>query len=301
MFAVSDVQLENGFTRIANELMDAVIRYEFSKRQMKVALVVIRQTYGYQRKSDRIPIARIEELTGIDRSNASKALKELIAMGVVQRFPGREIGINKDHSQWGCGQNDHNKVVKTTTVCGQNNHTTCRPKVVKTTTKTGQNDHKNGSKQPPQKKKEKRKEPPVVPQARKRRGKQVTQQFIRSMDLPPSIPRELWLSWCDHRVEIGHPMGEQAARATIKQWGEIVEQGYDLESCVEDGLIGGWRKLFPKPENKKGGQPHGRSQDRCLVDQQLDNIQQGRAKRLEREAKGELTSGGALVLQFGAR
>lgn len=48
---MANPQIENGYTRIANELLEALLLANLSKRQLLVALAVIRQTYGFNRKT----------------------------------------------------------------------------------------------------------------------------------------------------------------------------------------------------------------------------------------------------------
>ncbi|OED41232.1 hypothetical protein AB833_10080 [Chromatiales bacterium (ex Bugula neritina AB1)] len=52
--SMANPQIVDGYTRIANELLDALIRSGLTKRELRVVLVVIRQTYGYNRSSDDI-------------------------------------------------------------------------------------------------------------------------------------------------------------------------------------------------------------------------------------------------------
>lgn len=47
---MADVQLENGYIRIATELIDEVIRRDFSKRQLAILHFIIRLSYGCHKK-----------------------------------------------------------------------------------------------------------------------------------------------------------------------------------------------------------------------------------------------------------
>lgn len=102
-------QTEDGFTRLANELLDAIIRFDFTKRQYAVLLSVVRKTYGYNKKADALSIYQISVMTGIDRADTSRAVAELHAMNVLTKAEtGRmahgqivpEISINKDYETW---------------------------------------------------------------------------------------------------------------------------------------------------------------------------------------------------------
>jgi phage replication O-like protein O len=102
-------QLENGYLRIANELLEQFIVYGFSSRQWAVLMAVARMTYGYNKKSDALSGWQISKITGIDRSHISKTLNELIKLNVINKHEeGRishgvfvnEISINKNYETW---------------------------------------------------------------------------------------------------------------------------------------------------------------------------------------------------------
>lgn len=102
-------QTEDGYTRLANELLDAIIRFDFTKRQYAVLLAVVRKTYGYNKKADALSIYQISVMTGIDRAHISKAVAELHTMNVLTKAEkGRlahgqivpEISINKNYKTW---------------------------------------------------------------------------------------------------------------------------------------------------------------------------------------------------------
>jgi len=130
--------LEKGYTRIANELFEAILKHPFSKRELNVVLSVIRKTYGYNgKKHDAVSAVQIASMTGIDRSHLSKTINDLIEKNVlVKKGKGRlshgkhikSIGINKRYKMWltvaktapviekDCSQNSHRSVAKTATL-----------------------------------------------------------------------------------------------------------------------------------------------------------------------------------------
>lgn len=96
-------QTENGFTRLADELLDALIRYPFTKRQYKVLLAVIRKTYGFQKREDDITAPQLAAITGLDRANVIRAINELVALNVIYKRAGQYgqmLKINKDYETW---------------------------------------------------------------------------------------------------------------------------------------------------------------------------------------------------------
>lgn len=107
---MANPQLENGYTRVANELLDALARTSIPGNIMQVVIVVIRKTYGYNKKKDQISISQFCEATGIqDRSNIRRALKLARRIGVVTADPRgvtddprtpATYSIAKDYNKW---------------------------------------------------------------------------------------------------------------------------------------------------------------------------------------------------------
>lgn len=90
---------EDGYTRIANELLEAVLSAELTARQLKIVMAVIRKTYGFNKKSDRITNTQIADITGIHHTHVCKAKNELLERKILITN-GREIGVNKVVSEW---------------------------------------------------------------------------------------------------------------------------------------------------------------------------------------------------------
>lgn len=110
-------QLEDGHTRIANELLDAIVSFDFSKRQYKVVLFVLRKTYGWNKKADVMSLSQIMEGTGLDRANCSRTMAELSDMKVLlkqQQYAGNLVEFNKKYKQW-VGLPNQQPVAKTAT------------------------------------------------------------------------------------------------------------------------------------------------------------------------------------------
>ena len=91
--------IDDGYTRIANELLEAVMAADLTARQLKVVLAVIRKTYGFGKKFDRITNTQIAAMTGIHHTHVCKAKNEMIAMNIIVTN-GLAIGVNKVISDW---------------------------------------------------------------------------------------------------------------------------------------------------------------------------------------------------------
>lgn len=91
--------LDDGYTRTANALMEAVMLSGLTQHQLLIVIAVWRKTYGYNKKADWIGNDQFAELTGMAATKCSTAKNELIRMGVLIQT-GRQVGMNKNISEW---------------------------------------------------------------------------------------------------------------------------------------------------------------------------------------------------------
>ncbi len=92
-------QIENGYTRIANEIIEALMRTNLSAYQGRVLWAIWRETYGYQKKQDWLSNGQLVEMTGLKKSHVSRTVSELITRNIVTKA-GNKIAFNKDYTQW---------------------------------------------------------------------------------------------------------------------------------------------------------------------------------------------------------
>ena len=97
-------QVEEGYTRIANELLEAIIGFDFSKRELKILFALMRKTYGWGRSSDRIALSQFELLTGLKKNHISTTLANLIRIKVVLKQD-YQYSLNKKYTEWICIKN----------------------------------------------------------------------------------------------------------------------------------------------------------------------------------------------------
>ena len=96
-------QKENGFVPIANELYEALCRTRINGEARQVLDVIIRKTYGFQKKSDCIALSQFVLYTGLPKPTVCKALNHLKEMNLItQKANGiaNEYSIIKDYSLW---------------------------------------------------------------------------------------------------------------------------------------------------------------------------------------------------------
>ncbi|HHZ9158659.1 TPA: replication protein [Proteus mirabilis] len=107
-------RVEDGYTKLANELYEELIGANLTKNQAKVAHAICRKTYGFNKKTDRISDSQLAELTRLPRQKVNKAKNELIAMKVIVKV-GMAIGPNKNLTEWDIPDCHQNGVIVTKT------------------------------------------------------------------------------------------------------------------------------------------------------------------------------------------
>lgn len=77
--------VEDGHTRINNEILEALYQGDLSAREMRCVLFLIRKTYGWGQKTDSISLSQWAEETGMDQGHVRRTLKGLIERNIMIR------------------------------------------------------------------------------------------------------------------------------------------------------------------------------------------------------------------------
>lgn len=96
--------LDDGFTRLANMLLEEYAGADLTKRQFKVLLAILRLTYGWNKPMDRIANSQIAQIAKLPEKRVSETRVQLVEMNLLVQI-GRRIGPNKNPSEWGIPQN----------------------------------------------------------------------------------------------------------------------------------------------------------------------------------------------------
>lgn len=232
--------LDDGYTRIANELLEAIASADLTARQLKLMLAYIRKTYGFNKKLDRIADEQIAQITGLSRQNVNKAKKELISMNCLF-LEGSKIGVNKEVSAWHFGKclqvsnfvsKSETKNVSKLETNGVSNLETHKRHSLKTT-----KDNIN--------------KPPVSP-------KQVSFDPVAA-ELPEWLSASVWTSWVNYRCDLKKPIKSQQ---TITQAINLLDRcrlnGYLPEEIINQSIANGWQGLFEPKSAKQPPRPQSR-------------------------------------------
>jgi phage replication O-like protein O len=227
--------IDDGYTRFANELLEAIASADLTARQLKVMLAYVRKTFGFNKKSDRIADEQIAQVTGLSRQNVNKAKKELISMSCLF-MDGNKIGVNKEVSAWRfkkCLQVS-NFVSKPETNNVSNLETNCVSNL---------ETHKRHTLKT---KKDNNNKPPKSPNP-------VSKKFEPSqVDIPEWLNRDTWCSWVTYRKDIKKPIkSAQTVTMAIKMLEKCRDRGFPPEEIINQSIASGWQGLFEPKQIKQ--------------------------------------------------
>ena len=96
---MANPQKENGYVQVANELFDALARMRIPGEQRQVLDVIIRMTYGWNKKDSQISYAEFGARTGLDHRHVFRALKALQEHALVKKSTAG-YRVQKDYGKW---------------------------------------------------------------------------------------------------------------------------------------------------------------------------------------------------------
>ncbi|HEY5585686.1 MAG TPA: replication protein [Ruminiclostridium sp.] len=98
------VQKENGYTPIANEILEKIAQIKLSPTQYRIIFIIWRYTYGFNRKTHDLSLSFISKAIGCDKRQIQRELKNLEERKVVKQDitngKSRYISFNKHYYQW---------------------------------------------------------------------------------------------------------------------------------------------------------------------------------------------------------
>ncbi|HBZ2154150.1 TPA: replication protein [Klebsiella pneumoniae] len=239
--------LDDGFTRIANELLEAVMHAGLSQHQLLVFMAVMRKTYGFNKKADWVSNEQISMLTGILPHKCSAAKSALVKRGILTQT-GRVIGINKAVSEWsslpvkGTEKRSYLKKVRLPESGKKSlpeSGNAYYPNQVNTKDKHTK-DNKDNINNPP-------KSPRAV-------------SFDASaVQLPDWLSAEIWSSWVAYRRDLKKPIkSQQTVTQAINLLDRCRLNGYSPDEIINQSIANGWQGLF----EPKGARPQRRQESR---------------------------------------
>jgi len=97
---------KDSYTKLFNPILEAICKTEFTGRELRIVLFIIRATYGWNKKKFPLSKSYIAEGTGISTRNVSRIIKRLIERhilieyGIDKKTRANVYGLNKKYSKW---------------------------------------------------------------------------------------------------------------------------------------------------------------------------------------------------------
>jgi phage replication O-like protein O len=210
---VASPQCENGFTKIANELLDAILLHRIPGQELRVVLAIMRKTYGYSKKEDQISFGQLSQLTGIPRPRVIEHFQSLVSKKILGSLNGgtrkpRFMWINKDFEQWiASPKKETSPNIETMPSLIEGNRSSLNHET-----------HKR--------KKERRKKGDVV------------------ISLPEWLDPKLWEDFKTMRKKIKKPMTPKAEELAISKLSRFRAKGLNVTSIIEKSILNDWQDIF---------------------------------------------------------
>ncbi|HET8789949.1 MAG TPA: replication protein [Modicisalibacter sp.] len=225
-------QVEDGYTRIANELYEVVNNAHacpVNARHLRLIHALIRRTYGFNKTMDAVADTQLAADTGIPRNKINVAKHELLAMHVLKLSEdGRKIGINKVYGEWDFTARPERKAPKSK--MGQNGNGVTKM-VTNEVTKSGT--HKR------QKDTNSTDVELGAPKA--------SRNAIDFSEFTQDVSEQTLRDFAQHRKALRKPLTQRALRTVVKLAKQCQEQvGVTADDALDVAMASGWLKVEPQ-------------------------------------------------------
>ena len=103
--AKKKADIDDGYTRVANSLLQAMYSSPLLSRETRVILFIIYQTFGYGHKERELSNSYIGQGIGVEAKHVSKIVQKLTAEKIIKRQAAsghspQKLSINTILSDW---------------------------------------------------------------------------------------------------------------------------------------------------------------------------------------------------------
>jgi len=101
---MANPQTDDGYTPIANEIVEALMKINLSAYESRVLWFLFRKTYGWNKKTDRISLSQFSQYIGLDRRLIHRAITSLSSKQMIVIYKDDTFnvsyGFQKDYDKW---------------------------------------------------------------------------------------------------------------------------------------------------------------------------------------------------------
>jgi len=252
-------QKENGYTAIANEIMDQLSKTRIPGVERQVLDFILRKTYGFNKLSDRISGAQFAEGTGLKKQHIYRAIKNLVSKKIVTKKGygnNATYRFNKVYTSWKLSPKKVIKKIKSGKALNLNNKNSNNGEYVtnngyaengQSVTNNGAVVTNNGILLPIDTKVDKQKT------GGRRKKKKEKYKPPTGIELKNNgrdwIDNEAWDMWIEFRKELGKPLKTKAG--TKRQLNILKKYKSKQREIIENSINSEWTGLY-EPKGKSG-------------------------------------------------
>lgn len=102
---MANPQIKYGYTRIANEILEEIMKLNLNGTQFRLVTAIWRYTYGFQRKKNEMSISFLAKVIDANRTQTNRELETLVDRNIITVFGfgskgARIMGFNKNYKEW---------------------------------------------------------------------------------------------------------------------------------------------------------------------------------------------------------
>jgi phage replication O-like protein O len=227
---MANPQIEEGHIDLANEIVEQFCKYRISGEEWLVLWSIIRKTYGWKKKEDRIALSQFAVMTGLKRQTVLRAINKLSSKKIIAVIKNDDSGINiysfnKNFDQW-------SPLSKKITVSSK--------KIISVIKKDN-----------------------LLSSKKVHTKETITKETItKEIILPDFIKKETLDAFIDMRSKIKKPITDHAVNLLINKLSKLKEQGYDPEDLLNDAIMNSWQGIVIKQQGGNNGTGNGSGFDR---------------------------------------
>ena len=219
---MANPQIEDGHVDLANEIVEQFCRYRISGEEWLVLWAIIRKTYGWKKKQDRISLSQLSQMTEMKRQTVLRAINKLSSKKIIGVIKNDDSGINiysfnKHFDQW-------EPLSKKITVSSK--------KIMGVIKKDNRVSSKKGHTKDTITK------------------DTITKDNSNGFVFPEWMPKELWDAYLEVRKKKRAPSTTHALNLCIKSINALHNKGHDRIAVIEQSVERGYTGFF---ELKTGG------------------------------------------------
>lgn len=102
---MANPQKEEGYTAIANEIIEAIYKTQLSGHEFRMVFLIIRKTYGFNKIEDAIALSQMQKALSLSKTRCSQVinslqLKKIVTVTENINGIGKKYKFNKNFEQW---------------------------------------------------------------------------------------------------------------------------------------------------------------------------------------------------------